>query len=86
LWSQLKIEKEDPLRLVNAGVDMVTNHENTSGHLHHCNNPQCVMYKDTGDIGQKPLTWAKKRSAIGPTADIFFDENCTDDVRSATDN
>lgn len=67
--------------LVNLDVTMSFPHEDaTMGN--HCDNDSCVMAPDP--LNRSALTWAKQRMTDGAAADSGFDENCIQDIRTAS--
>jgi predicted Zn-dependent protease len=67
------------LGLVNNGVEMVADHQDTDNG-HHCTNEQCVMYyanegaEDLADFIQQYVTSGDE---------VIFDDECVNDVQSA---
>lgn len=64
--------------LVNAGVTMNTDHQD-SEHGHHCDNSQCVMYwKNEGKSDL--INFVQQFMLTGSS--VMFDQNCLDDAKN----
>ncbi len=67
------------LGLVNNGVEMVADHQDTENG-HHCTNDRCVMYY--ANEGAEDLAeFVQQYAATGD--EVIFDDSCMDDVQSA---
>jgi hypothetical protein len=66
------------LGLVNNGIPMVTPHEDTPSHPHHCTNENCVMFwaNDSTNL----VFFINK--IINSPSDILFGQECLNDTRS----
>lgn len=65
------------LGLVNDGIPMVTNHED-SGHPHHCTNEDCVMFWEND--GSNLNVFIQK--IVDSPSDVIFGPECLNDTQS----